>query len=43
VNEYLDMLLPGLTAKVFRTFRASYEFSKHLYDYDFDENPDVMI
>jgi DNA topoisomerase-1 len=34
--------MPGLTAKVFRTFRASYEFQKYLTDFTFDKNPEIM-
>ena len=31
VNEYLHGLMPGLTAKVFRTYNASHTFSKALH------------
>lgn len=34
VNEYLQTFMPGLTAKVFRTFNASYLFSRELEKID---------
>ena len=34
--------MPGLTAKVFRTFRASHEFTKLLNSERLDKDPGVM-
>jgi len=42
VNEYLEQLMEGLTAKVFRTYRACYEFQKLLENQIFDKDLKIM-
>ena len=50
VNKYLRKLMKGLTAKVFRTFNASYHFQKELKnitkkykDYDKDDKITILL
>ncbi len=38
LNKYLSALMPGLTAKVFRTFNASYCMQQELDEWDGDED-----